>query len=151
MNNLSKSVSTPMNIDIRYNASGVDWQFVSDTLRLVGMAYHDLDAHRRAFEASHTTVFAWHEGALIGFGRAISDGVYQAAVYDVAVLPEFQGKGVGTLIMNHILERVSPCNVILYAAPGKETFYHTLHFRRLKTGMALFKKADAMTEKGITE
>ena len=36
--------------------------------------------------------------SLIGFGRAISDGEYQGAIYDVAVLPENQGKGVGRVI-----------------------------------------------------
>jgi len=30
---------------------------------------------------------------LAGFGRAISDGVYQAAVYDCAVVEEHQAKG----------------------------------------------------------
>ena len=70
---------------------------------------------------------------LIGFGRAISDGVYQATIYDCAVLPEFHGKGGGTTIMKNILSRISHCNVILYATPGKEGFYQTLGFLRMKT------------------
>jgi hypothetical protein len=39
----------------------------------------------------------------------------------------------------------------LYASPGKEKFYETLHFQKMKTGMAHFSKADAMAEKGFTE
>ena len=105
----------------------------------------------RAFEASHTTVFVYHADRLIGFGRAISDGVYQAAIYDCAVLPEFQGKGIGTTIMKNILLRISHCNIILYASPGKEGFYQTHGFRKMKTGMAIFKKAGAMREGGFTE
>jgi GNAT superfamily N-acetyltransferase len=115
------------------------------------MAHHDPDLHRRAFEASHTTVFVYHEGQLIGFGRAISDDVYQAAVYDMAIIPMFQGKGVGRIIITHILARLSHCSVILYASIGKEGFYRTLGMRKMKTGMALFKNALAMTEKGFTE
>jgi predicted N-acetyltransferase YhbS len=88
---------------------------------------------------------------LIGFGRALSDGVYQAALYDVAVLPEFQGKGVGTAIVKNILDRLASCNVILYASPGKEAFYRALGFRQLKTGMALFKHAEKMAAKGFSE
>ena len=88
---------------------------------------------------------------MIGFGRAISDGAYQAAIYDCAVLPEFQGKGVGMTIMKNILPRISHCNVILYATPGKEGFYQTLGFRRMKTGMALFKKSESMRDRGFTE
>ena len=96
-------------------------------------------------------MFVYHADRLIGFGRAISDGVYQAAIYDCAVLPEFQGKGIGTIIMKNILPRISHCNVILYASPGKEGFYQTHGFRKMKTGMAHFKKGVAMRERGFTE
>ena len=140
-----------METDIQYDGAGVDWKSVAETLERVGMAYYEPDVHRRAFEASHTTVFAYQADRLIGFGRAISDGVYQAAVYDVAVLPEFQGKGLGKNIVKRILERLPACNVILYASPGKEEFYRTLGFRKMKTGMALFRNAGRMREKGFTE
>jgi len=42
-------------------------------------------------------------------------------------------------------------NVILFASPGKEDFYRKLGLRKMKTGMALFKKPDEMKEKGFTE
>ena len=118
-----------MEIDVKQDCAGVDWKAVSETLKDVGMAYYEPDVHRKAFEASHTTVFVYHGDRLIGFGRAISDGAYQAAIYDCAVLPEFQGRGIGKKIMNEILSSVSHCNVILYAAPGKEGFYQSLGFR----------------------
>ena len=140
-----------MEVDVKQDCIGVDWKTVSETLKSVEMAYYEPDVHRKAFEDSHTTVFVYHADRLIGFGRAISDGAYQAAIYDCAVLPEFQGKGVGTTIMKNILPRISHCNVILYATPGKEGFYQTLGFRRMKTGMALFKKSESMRERGFTE
>jgi ribosomal protein S18 acetylase RimI-like enzyme len=140
-----------MEVDVRYGCSGVDWACVAETLKRVGMSHREPDGHRRAFEASHTAVFAYRGEQLIGFGRALSDGVYQAAIYDVAVLPELQGKGIGKTIVSHILARLSSCNVILYASPGKEDFYRTLGFRKMKTGMALFKNAEHMVEKGFTE
>ena len=140
-----------MELDIKQDCSGVDWEAVSETLKRVGMAYYDPDVQKRAFEASHTTVFVYHSGRLIGFGRAISDGAYQAAVYDCAVLPEFQGRGVGKIIMNRILAELSHCNLILYASPGKEGFYKKHGFRLMKTGMARFIKGAAMKERGFTE
>ncbi len=88
---------------------------------------------------------------MIGFGRAISDGAYQAAIYDVAVNPEFQKKGLGNIIIENILERLPECNIILYASPGKEGFYIKNDFRKMKTGMALFTNAQTMSEKGFTE
>ncbi len=139
-----------MALEIQTDCAGVDWLTVSETLKLVGMAHYAPEIHKKAFEASHATVFVYDGNRLIGFGRAISDGVYQAAVYDVAVRPEFQKRSIGTAIMKNILERLPPCNILLYASPGKEEFYRTLGFRKMLTGMALFRNADDMMKKGFT-
>ncbi|OIO01977.1 MAG: GNAT family N-acetyltransferase [Desulfovibrionaceae bacterium CG1_02_65_16] len=138
-------------LELQEDCAGVDWREVAATLERVGMAHYAPEVHRRAFEASHTTVFVYEAGRLAGFGRALSDGAYQAAIYDVAVQPEFQGRGVGRRIIDAIMARLPGCNVILYASPGKEGFYGKLGFRRMKTGMALFVKAGAMAAKGFTE
>lgn len=129
---------------ITTDCAGVDWQAVADTLKTVGMAYHDPEVHKRAFEASHTTVFVYAQSRLLGFGRAISDGQYQGAIYDVAVIPEAQGKGIGKSILQKILERLPNCNLILYATPGMEGFYRKLGFGGMKTGMARFTTPQAM-------
>lgn len=140
-----------MLLDVKKDCAGVNWKRLSEILQHVGMAFYEPDVHRKAFEASFATIFIYNAGQLIGFGRAISDGIYQAAVYDCAVLPEFQGKGVGKILMNNLLAQLSDCNVILYASPGKEGFYQTHGFRKMKTGMALFKKSESMKERGFTE
>jgi len=139
------------NFEVKCECTGIDWRAVSEILKTVGMAHHNPEAHRRAFEASYTTVFLYHNKQLIGFGRAISDGVYQAAVYDCAILPEFQGKGLGATLMKSILAQISNCNVILYASPGKEGFYQKHEFRKMKTGMALFQDSTSMRKRGFTE
>ena len=69
----------------------------------------------------------------------------------VRVDPDHQGRGLGKLIMENILDRLPECNVILYASPGKEGFYQKHGFRRMKTGMARFIKSDAMQERDFTE
>jgi ribosomal protein S18 acetylase RimI-like enzyme len=96
-------------------------------------------------------VFVYDDLQLIGFGRAISDGFIQAAIYDVAVLPSYQGHNIGRQIIDKIIESLPGCNFILYAAPGKERFYEKLNFRRMKTAMALFVNHETMTNRGFTE
>ncbi|WP_320174446.1 GNAT family N-acetyltransferase [Maridesulfovibrio sp.] len=140
-----------MELEIVYDCKNVDWNDVVEMLKSVGMAFHSPEKHRRAFEASHTTVFIYSEKQLVGFGRAISDGEYQAAVYDCAVSSACQGQGIGSLIMREILKQLPDCNVILYAAPGKEGFYQKHEFRKMKTGMALFVDQMAAINKGFTE
>src|SRR5512133_766377 len=104
-----------MELDIQLDCINVNWQFVAETLKRVGMAYAEPAAHRKSFENSQVTVFILLEGQLIGFGRAISDGVFQAAIYDVAVIPEYQAWGIGTIIIKTIMDKFSNCNFILYA------------------------------------
>jgi ribosomal protein S18 acetylase RimI-like enzyme len=140
-----------MELDIQLDCADVNWQFVAETLKRVGMAYAEPAAHKKAFENSQVTVFIRREGQLIGFGRAISDGVFQAAIYDVAVIPEYQAQGIGAIIIKTIMNKLSICNFILYSAPGKEGFYQKLGFKKMKTGMAFFQQAQRMKERGFTE
>ena len=141
-----------MHIDIRTDSNTVDWRQVAATLKEVGMGHHAPAVHEQAFAASHTTVFAWQGEAMIGFGRALSDGVCHAALYDVAVRPAFQGRGIGTRIVAAILAGLPPtCTVILFASPGKEPFYRTLGFRRMLTGMARFGDPPTMAARGFTD
>jgi GNAT superfamily N-acetyltransferase len=133
-----------MKLSIKTDCCGVDWQTIADILQGVGMAYHEPEVHRRAFAASHTTVFIYAESQLLGFGRAISDGAYQGAIYDVAVIPDFQGQGIGKLIIQTIVAQLPNCNLILYATPGMEGFYRKLGFGAMKTGMARFVNPQAM-------
>lgn len=140
-----------MNIKIQNNCLNIDWNCVVEILKRAGMAYYEAEVHKNAFENSHTVIFVFDDDKLIGFGRAISDGAYQAAIYDIAVLPEYQGKKIGAAIVSSILKCIPQCNFILYASPGKEAFYEKLGFRKMKTGMALFLNTEKMRDKGFLE
>jgi ribosomal protein S18 acetylase RimI-like enzyme len=140
-----------MEMVIKHDCKDVVWATVSEILKKVDMGYYEPDIHQKAFEASHTTVFLYCDAQLIGFGRAISDGAYQAAIYDCAVDPAYQGKGLGKIILQNLMESISHCNVILYASPGKERFYQKHGFRKMKTGMAYFQKTEVMSERGFIE
>lgn len=140
-----------MNLRLQFDTSNIHWERVAEILQTVGMAYHDSAMHKTAFENSYVVVFVFDEDKMIGFGRAISDGAYQAAIYDVAVLPDYQGKGVGKAIIDRIVGGCPNCSIILYAAPGKDLFYEKFNFRKMKTGMALFANAERMKQRGFTE
>ena len=78
-----------MDVRIQNDTSNIDWDLVAEILQKVGMASHSSEIIKKAFEKSYATVFIFDENKLIGFGRAISDESYQAAIYDVAVAPEY--------------------------------------------------------------
>jgi len=138
-------------IRLQLDCEDIDWERVPRILEKVGMAFGSPQDHEKAFRNSSAVVFVYDGSAMVGFGRAISDGVKQAAIYDIAVLPDYQGKGIGRMIIKNILEKLPGCNILLYANPGKDVFYERFGFRRMRTGMALFVDPDEARRKGFID
>ena len=53
---------------------------------------------------STVVVSLWHHNKLIGFGRATSDLVFRAVLWDVVIDSKHQGLGMGKLIIEAILK-----------------------------------------------
>ncbi|GIO66552.1 GNAT family N-acetyltransferase [Paenibacillus cookii] len=140
-----------MELSIHNNCQGRDWGRVAQIMSHFGLSGAPPEDHKRAFENSYAVTFLYDGEILIGFGRAISDGVGQAAIYNIAVAPEYHGQGLGRLIIEDLLKHVSHCNVVLYTHPDKVEFYKHLGFRRMKTGMALYRDPDMLQEMGFIE
>lgn len=52
---------------------------------------------------SDVVVTVWKHQQLIGFGRASSDGVFRAVLWDIVVARPQQGRGLGQAIVNTLL------------------------------------------------
>lgn len=124
----------------QYNTEAVDWNRVSGLLAHYGLSNLDADTQKKVFENSYAVVFIFDDDKLVGFGRAISDGICQAAIYNIALDEAYHGKGLGKDIVNKLVSRVSHCNIILYTHPDTVSLYEHLGFRRMKTGMAMYQK-----------
>lgn len=140
-----------MQYRIQRNVEHIDWQVVCRVSQEAGLATYPVGLTRKAFENSYCVVFVFDNDLLIGVGRAISDGAYQAAIYDIAVLPAYQGKKVGRMIVDEIHKDLQKINLILYTSPGKEPFYSKVGYCRMLTGMANFNNESIMREKGFIE
>ena len=57
-------------------------------------------------------VGVWHDDQLIGFARAVSDGVTRAYVEDVMVHPDHRRLGVATAVLERLLERLADIDVV---------------------------------------
>jgi len=140
-----------MELRIEDETTNIVWDNVVEILKNAGMSNYSSEIHERAFNNSHSTVFIFDNETLVAFGRAISDGEYQSAIYDIAVSPEYQGLGIGRLIIKNLVKKSPNCNFILYASPGKELFYEKENFKKMKTGMALFVNSERMQKNGFIE
>jgi GNAT superfamily N-acetyltransferase len=136
---------------IQENCQGIDWDDVYAIMDSVRMASHTREQIRRAFENSYRVVFVFDGDQLIGFGRAVSDGVYEAALYDLAVRPELHATGIGSLILEKLHAGLDGMNIILFAMPGVEGFYRKNGYAKMLTGMAKFARPQRMREKGFSD
>ncbi|AYA75950.1 GNAT family N-acetyltransferase [Bacillus sp. Y1] len=90
------------------------------------------------------SISIYHNRKLIGFGRIISDGIYQTLICDVMVHPEYQGQGIGKKIIEALLKKCEGEGikwVQLFCAKGKQEFYHKLGFISRESeapGMSIF-------------
>ena len=80
------------------------------------------DEHERSFRNSVVRL-AFDGDQLIGAARAITDGVYTAAVFDVCVLPSYRGRRIGRDLMRSLLEGLRGQFVVLVCDEKLYRFY----------------------------
>ena len=89
---------------------------------------------QRLIEGSLCCYGAMDSGRLVGFGRAISDGVADGYIQDVVVLDSHRKRGIATRIVQKILDDLSGRGISwigLIATPGSMELYRRLGFSPL--------------------
>jgi ribosomal protein S18 acetylase RimI-like enzyme len=141
-----------MEINLSTDINNISWEDLARVFELAPLGKkRDPEKLEMAFRNSLLRVFAFHGTKLVGAGRALSDGVWRAAIYDVAVLPEYQGRGIGSTIIRHLIESAKVDVIMLYAVPGKEAFYEKFGFRKMTTAMAITPSEEEARERGLIE
>lgn len=75
-----------------------------------------------------TLVFsAWVDGKLVGCVRVLSDKMFRSIIYDLAVLPEFQNKGIGKELVRRCIETF-PNSEWLVQTETASGFYEKIGF-----------------------
>ncbi|NOX64523.1 MAG: GNAT family N-acetyltransferase [Chlorobi bacterium] len=80
---------------------------------------------------SHSLITAWYGKKLIGLGNAISDGHLVVYYPHLLIYPDYQGKGVGQMIMDKMKEKYKDFHMQMLTADGKAIeFYKKVGFVR---------------------
>ncbi len=88
-----------------------------------------------AFLLKNTTTYVTvrDNDQLIGFGRAISDGIYRAMLDDIVVDTKYRKQGVGQIIVELLVNQLNDVEqVFLNTKPDLEPFYEKYGFSRSK-------------------
>lgn len=139
-----------MKLNWHHSQETVDWNELSDLYRAAPLGEKRPEDLQKAFTNSIFKCFVFDQERLIGVGRALADGIDCSYICDVAVLPDYQGHGIGKDIVSKLVElSTGHKKIILYAYPGKEGFYKKLGFKRMSSAMAIFENQDQALEWGL--
>ncbi|HEY0064476.1 MAG TPA: GNAT family N-acetyltransferase [Telluria sp.] len=141
-----------MALDWSESLEQVDWEALSQLYKVAPLG-DKLPANlKTVFANSRFRCFVYGDGKLVGAGRALADGIDCAYICDVAVLPAYQGTGLGKqIVASLVAQSRGHKKIILYAVPGKEPFYRKFGFRRMSTAMAIFEDQNAAIERGYLD
>lgn len=120
-------------INIKENNKNVDeFNLLYDS---VGWEAYDKHISKQALDNTYYSVSIYDDKKIIGYGRLIGDTICFMYIHDVMVIPEYQSRKIGTMIMNKLLEKIKELKidnpdlrVYLGASKNREEFYEKFGF-----------------------
>ncbi len=101
----------------------------------VGWGAYSNEISKKALDNTFYSVSIYDDDSIIGYGRIIGDAICFLYIQDIMVMPEYQQKGIGTMIMNKLLEKIKKVKqenaglrVYVGASKNKESFYEKFGF-----------------------
>lgn len=118
---------------IAFSNSGIDARTYNNLRVAVGWAPYQETAIVEGLNGTPFSVVALNGDTAIGMARVVGDGKLVFYIQDVIVLPEYQRLGIGTKLMNLVMEFIDSRSVDhsvigLLSAVGKEAFYERFGF-----------------------
>ena len=95
-----------------------------------GRTIHDL---KKCLANSDVVISIWSNKEIVGFGRALSDGVYRSVLWDIVIDEVHQGKGYGKLIVKNLLDskKIRNTEKVYLMTTNKQLFYSQIDFKEV--------------------
>jgi ribosomal protein S18 acetylase RimI-like enzyme len=101
-----------------------------------GPRVQDPELFRELVARSHVTLVAVEDNLVVGFLRAISDGIFNGYISMVVVAREYRGRGVGTALVQQAMGDNDRMTWVLRAGrTGVSAFYEKLGFLQSEVTM----------------
>ena len=141
-----------MTLRWQHDLADIDWNALSELYRIAPLGEKSAADLAVCYSNSMFRCLVFDGALLVGAGRAVADGVDCSYICDVAVHPQYQGRGLGREIIAKLRDfSASHRKIILYANPGKEGLYRKLGFLPMKTAMAIFRNREHAIRTGLVE
>ena len=89
------------------------------------------DQIRKMLSNSSVIVTIWNKASLIGFGRATTDKVYRAVLWDIVISKKSQRLGLGKIIIKALLndKNIKSVERVYLMTTNSKAFYQQLGFK----------------------
>ena len=90
------------------------------------------DNLKKMLSNSSVVISVWEENQMVGFGRATSDCIYRAVLWDIVINTKMQGLGLGKIVVEALLNSRSIKNVekIYLMTTNESDFYKQIGFSK---------------------
>ena len=90
-----------------------------------------IDQIKRMLANSNVIITLWYKNNLVGFGRATTDQVYRAVLWDIVVSKDVQRIGLGKVIVEELLKdkKINCAEKIYLMTTDSKEFYKQLGFK----------------------
>ena len=97
---------------------------------------------RKCLANSDVIISIWSHNEPVGFGRALSDGIYRGVLWDIVIDQNHQGKGYGKMIVKNILEsnKIKNAKKIYLMTTSKKSFYSQVDFKEVTSQNLLVRE-----------
>ena len=88
---------------------------------------------KKCLANSDVVISLWVGNEIVGFGRALTDGIYRGVLWDIVIDQNHQGKGYGKLIVNSLLssKKIRNTKKLYLMTTNKKLFYSQLNFKEV--------------------
>ena len=85
---------------------------------------------KKSLANSDVIISIWSDNEIVGFGRALSDGVFRGVLWDIVIDKDHQGKGYGKLIVKNLLnaKMIRKTKKVYLMTTNKKLFYSQIDF-----------------------
>ncbi len=97
---------------------------------------------KKCLAKSDVIISLWIGNEIVGFGRALTDGIYRGVLWDVVIDQNHQGKGFGSLIVKNILSsrKIKNTKKIYLMTTNKKLFYSQFDFKEVNSQNLLIRE-----------
>ena len=97
---------------------------------------------KKCLANSDIIVSLWVSDEIVGFGRALTDGIYRGVLWDIVIDQNHQGKGFGKLIVKSLLssKKIKNTKKLYLMTTNKKVFYSQLDFKEVTSQNLLIRE-----------